>query len=150
MMSNATKKSLNISDLTVVDIVGLDSESHGQSCTQHLCCGHSVKVNDVLFCTWQIQLIEEVRTGELEEVVQVYKVAEDGLAYCHVGYLPKRLFRKYGPKQFDKIFVRVLKDYWISDNSHERSRSHHFYGMALASIIRDDIRYLGKDLEIDA
>jgi hypothetical protein len=144
-MSNANKKPPNIFDLTVVDIVGLDSESHGRSCTQHLCCGHSVKENDVLFCTWQIQLIENSTLGEPEEVVQVYKIAEDGLAYCHVGYLPKRLFRKYGPKQFDKMFLRVLKDYRISDNSHERSRSHHFYGMALGKIIRDDLRFLGKN-----
>jgi hypothetical protein len=95
-----------------------------------------VKENDVLFCT---------SSGEPEEVVQVCKVVEDGLAYCHVGYLPKRLFQKYGPKQFDKMFFCVLKDYRISDNSHERSRSHHFYEMALGKIIQDDLWYLGKD-----
>jgi hypothetical protein len=98
IISNAPKKLPTISDLTVVDIVGLDSESHGWSCMQHLFCRQNVKENNVLFCTWQIQLIEEVMTGEPEEVFQVYTVAEDGLAYCHVGYLPKRLFRKYGPK----------------------------------------------------
>jgi hypothetical protein len=129
----------------VIDVVGLDSESHGRSCTQHLCCGHSVKVGDILFCTWQIQLIEHSNLSEPEEVIQVHKIAPDGLAYCHVGYLPKRLFRKYGPKQFDFFFLRVLIDYRISDNSHERSRSHHFYGMALTSIIRDDIELVGKN-----
>jgi hypothetical protein len=141
----SVKSKPSISDLTVIDVVGLDSESHGRSCTQHLCCGHSVKVGDMLFCTWQIQLIEHSNMSEPEEVIQVYKVAPDGLAYCHVGYLPKRLFRKYGPKQFDKLFLRVLIDYRISDNSHERSRSHHFYGMALTSIIKDDIQLIGKN-----
>jgi hypothetical protein len=116
-------------DLPVVDIVGLDSEPHGRCCRQHLCCSHSVKENDVFFCTWQIQLIGNSTSGEPEEIVQVYKVAED-LAICHVGYLPKRLFWKYGPKQFDKMFVHVLKDYRTSNNSHEQRRSHHFYGMA--------------------
>jgi hypothetical protein len=144
-MSTTNNKLPNIADLTVVDIVGLDSESLGRSCTQHLCCGHSLKENDILFCTWQIQLIENSTLGEPEEVEQVYKVAEDGLAYCHVGYLPKRLFCKYGPKQFDQLFVRVLKDYRISDNSHEQSRSHHFYGMALGKTIRDDLQFLGKN-----
>jgi hypothetical protein len=76
--------------------------------------------NDVLFCIWQIQLIDNSTTGELEEV---YKVVEDGLAYCHVGYFPKRLFWKFGPKLFDKMFVHLLEDYGISNNSHEQSWS---------------------------
>jgi hypothetical protein len=62
-MSNANKKLPNIFDLTFVDIVGLDSESHVQSCTQYLYCGHSVKKNNVIFCTWQIQLIENSTLG---------------------------------------------------------------------------------------
>jgi hypothetical protein len=37
-------------DLTFVDVVGLDSEFHGQSCMQHLCFCHGVKENNVLFC----------------------------------------------------------------------------------------------------
>jgi hypothetical protein len=43
-MYNENKKLATIADLTVVDIVGLDSESPGQSCMQHLCCRHGVKV----------------------------------------------------------------------------------------------------------
>jgi hypothetical protein len=135
----------NISEITAVDVVGLDNESHGRSCTQHLCCGHTVKVDDVLFCSWQIVVIEEGEDAIPEEVIQVYKVAEDGLAYCHVGFLAKRLFKKYGPKAFDKMFLLVKKDYRVSDNSHERSRSHHYNGMALASIIVDDNRFNGKN-----
>jgi hypothetical protein len=95
-MSGKSKSS--ISDPTVIDVVCLVSESHGQSCTQYLCCGHSVKVVDMLFCTWQIQSIEHSNSSDPNELIQVYKFSPDGLAYCHIGYLPKRLFQKYGPK----------------------------------------------------
>jgi hypothetical protein len=148
------KKPPSVCELSVLDVVGIDSETHGRSCTAHLCCGHNVKVGDILFCSWQIQLIDDeddLENAEPEEVIQVHKVDMDGHAYCHVGYLAKRVFRKYGPKQFDKMFLRVKVDYRISDNSHERCRSHHYHGMALCSIIRDDNRFNGKNpLEGDA
>jgi hypothetical protein len=51
-----------------------------------------VKVGAILFCTCQIQLIEHSNLSEPEEGIQVYKVASHGFAYCHTGYLPKRLF----------------------------------------------------------
>jgi hypothetical protein len=115
------------------DIVGLDSESHGQFCMQDLCYSHSVKEKQciVLHLTnrmdGQLKMIDNSASGELEEIVQVYKVAEDGLAYCHVGYLPKCLFWKYGSSHFDKMFVHVPKDYQIS-NSYEQKSVTSFLG----------------------
>jgi hypothetical protein len=95
-------------------------------------------------------LIKHSMSSKSEEVMQVNRVAPDGLLVFQVSYSPKRLFQKYDPKQFDNLFLCVLIDYHISDNSHKRSRSQHFYGIALASIIRDDIQLVGKSpLQVD-
>jgi hypothetical protein len=127
--------------LTAVDVVGLQSETHGRSCDVHMCCGHHVGVNDKLVCIWQVQQIDERTNAALEEVVQVHKIGRDGLVTCHVGYLPKRLFCKHGSKRFDLMFLKVKHDLRCSDNSHERQRSHRNYGMVLCDIIRDNDKY---------
>jgi hypothetical protein len=127
--------------LTAVDVVGLQSETHGRSCNDHMCCGHHVGVNDKLVCIWQVQQIDERPNAPLEEVIQVHKIGRDGLVTCHVGYLPKRLFCKHGSHRFDLMYLKVKHDLRCSDNSHERQRSHRNHGVVLCDIIKDNVKY---------
>jgi hypothetical protein len=123
----------------------LEKNTDGRNCVQHACCGTFVAVNDKLICTWQIQSFDPVGTPSAEEVVQVHKIGRDGLVSCHVGYLPKRLFVKYGAKRFDLMYLRVTDDLRTSVNSHERSRSKRYYGVVNCQIIRDNERYNNRN-----
>jgi hypothetical protein len=126
--------------LTAVDVVGLQSETHGRLCNNHLCCGHHVGVNDKLVCLWQVQQIYERPNAQLEEVIQVHKIGRDGLVTCHVGYLPKQLFCTHGSHRFDRMFLKVKHDLRCSNNAHERQRSHRNHGLVLCHIIKDDVK----------
>jgi hypothetical protein len=70
-----------------------------------------------------------------EEVVKVYKIESDGLANCHVGYLPQRLLQKHGANKIDSLFLCVDDDLRTSPNTADRSRSHHNHGMVICAII---------------
>lgn len=192
----------SVDKLTVIDVLGVDSNTNGRMCNQHETCGHHVRVNDVLYCSWELQKVD--RSGAslpfnmpdhcttsgvaatlpaskrkpvtrkkqdikrkkrhnnerhasdilfddseddedgMEEVVKIYKVERDGMANCHVGYLPRRLFKKHGAKSFDALFLRVDIDLRVSPNSSERARSHRNYGMITCGIIRNNPRYNGR------
>lgn len=193
-----SRNKFEILGLSQIDVLGLDSETNGRNCNQHECCGHHVRIKDVLFTSWQLQaidrevsipfdysellkdpkrkypptrayknpkiknkkfksnnddaqddmLFEDSGTddeGPLEEVVKVFKIERDGMANCHVGYLPRRLFKKHGAKQFDGIFLRVVSDLRTSENTAERARSHRNYGMMTCDIIKDNPNYHGKN-----
>jgi hypothetical protein len=79
-----------------------------------------------------------------EEVVKVFKIEKDGMANCHVGYLPRRLFKKHGANKFDSLFLRVVDDLRTSPNSADRARSHRNHGMVTCAIIHNNNRYTGK------
>jgi hypothetical protein len=57
--------------------------------------------------------------GEPEHIVQVYKIAEDGLAYCHVGYLPKRLLTIVFPTIRMSEDGRIISMEWRKETSYE-------------------------------
>jgi hypothetical protein len=82
---------------------------------------------------------------DIEEHVKVFKVGPDGLASCHVGYLPCRLFKAFPAPSFDLMFLKVKVDYRISDNQHERSRSGRFLGIILCKVIRNIPKYNGHN-----
>ena len=59
------------------------------SSVARLCCGHQVKVNDVLVCMWQVQMISH---DYPEEVVQVKKIAKDlGVTEAEVVSMNRRM-----------------------------------------------------------
>jgi hypothetical protein len=140
--TNIASSTNSIDSLESIEIVGIDSETHGRNCTSHMCCGHHVKVGDILVCTWQVQMISSEYP---EEVVKILKIGSDGFPSCHVGYIPRRLFRKFDPKTFEKMFLKVEEDYRLSDNSHERHRSHHYHGMARCLVIHNNSRFNSRD-----
>ncbi len=144
------KKRLNTTNLVDVafnemqsiDVVGLEKSDSGRSCTLHLCCGQYIRTNDKLVCQWCVQSLN----GNVpESVVQVWSLNNDGLPGCHVGYLPKRYFKKFGCERFHLMYLRVKLDYRGSENQCERSRSNHNGGMALCEIIRNNPNYNGRD-----
>jgi hypothetical protein len=138
-----------------VDVVGVDSELNGRSCSAHPCCGHTIVVGDKLVCTWGVAVapkrwqlkttLKKSPEEEIEEHVKVHKLDSNGLATCHVGYLTKRLFKQYPAPSFDLMFLRVKTDFRVSDNQHERSRSGRFLGIVLCEVIRDNPRYNGHN-----
>jgi hypothetical protein len=137
------QKTNALSLLSFVEVVGLEINEDGRSCEQHLCCGRSVFQNDKLICSWHVEPTED---EDLDEVVKVHKIGTDGFVTCHVGYLPKRMFVKYGgAKKFDLMYLRVTDDLRVSENKHERSRSKRYYGVVNCAIIRNNPRYVGKN-----
>jgi len=108
-----------------VDVIGVDVGDSGRSCTTHMACGHYVQVSNILIAKWCVQ---DFGNG-LEQCYQVWKIGQDGLPTCHVGYLPKRLFSKKPDKYFDGIVLRVAEDLRVSENSAERQRSHRNHGL---------------------
>jgi hypothetical protein len=81
-----------------------------------------------------------------EEVVKILKIGSDGFPSCHVGHIPRRLFRKFDPKSFEKNFLKVEEDYRLSDNSHERHQSHHIYhGLPRCLVIHNNCWFNSRD-----
>jgi hypothetical protein len=152
--TNSLFRKTNYRDVTI-DVVGVDSELNGRSCSLHPCCGHTILIGDKLVCSWGVSTapkrwqqktpLKKVPEEELEEHVKVFKVGTDGLASCHVGYLPRRLFKANPAPSFDLMFLRVKLDYRISDNQHERSRSGRFLGIVLCEVIRNNPKYNGHN-----
>jgi hypothetical protein len=104
-----------------------------------------VRKTDKLVCKWAMQLIDESPGGEEEEVAQVFTLTDDGFAGCHIGYIPKRYYYKFGFRRFDLMYLKLHEDYRFSDNSAERQRSYKSNGMVLCSVIKDNNRYNGRN-----
>jgi hypothetical protein len=128
-----------------MDVVGLDNGSNGRSCVQHSVCGSFVLVDDILYCKWAVQAFDE--DGDIPEAcVQVYKLACDGHVGCHVGYLPRRVVKasrekdgvKDGGKSMDGLWLKVVKDLRMSENSSERSRSYRNCGIVYCHVANDE------------
>jgi hypothetical protein len=83
-----------------------------------------------------------------EEVVKVFKIERDGMASCHVVYLPRRLLKKHGANKFDSLFLCVIDDLRSSPNSADRARSHHNHCMVTCDIIKKNIIQLKNHLEV--
>ena len=139
-----------------IDVVGVDSELNGRSCSTHPCCGHTIVVGDKLVCNWGVAvtpkkwqlktlLKKNATEEEIEEHVKVHKIDNNGLATCHVGYLPKRLFKQYTATSFHLMYLRIKEDLRVSENQHERSRSGRFLGIVLCEVIRDNPKYNGHN-----
>jgi hypothetical protein len=117
-----------------INVVGVDNGSHGCHCEHHGTCGHFVKAEDFLFCKWAVQKFDDAP----ESCVKVFKLAADGHAGCHVGYLPRCLVKssknnnstKDGGKGYDGVWLKVVQNLCLSDNSAEHSRSHQNFGIA--------------------
>lgn len=131
-----------------IDVVGVENGSNGRNCEQHPICGHFVATYDYLYCKWAVQTID----GQDEACVQVFKLASDGFAGCHVGYLPRRLIKssrdkegkKDGGKAYDGVWLKVVSDLRLSANTSERSRSHRNCGLVHCHVC-DDSFLAGKN-----
>jgi hypothetical protein len=151
LVLTAATSSITMATPKGIDVVGVDNGSHGRHCENHAICGHFVKVDDYLFCKWAVQKFD---LDAPESCVQVFKLAADGHIGCHVGYLPRRLIKasrdksdarkKDGGKSFDGLWLKVICDLRISDNSSERSRSHRNFGIVYCHVVEEDW-LLGKD-----
>lgn len=128
--------------LEQMEVVGLENSEDGRSCEQHDCCGQFIRKNDKLVCQWAMQCIN---SNTPQAVVRVFSLHNDGLQGCHVGYIPKRYFPKFGVELFNLMYLRVITDYRYSDNKMERHRSHYNYGMVLCEIIKNNEKYNGHD-----
>jgi hypothetical protein len=79
---NITIPKNTIDNLESIEIVSIDSETHGHNCTSHMCCGNHVSVGDILVCTWQVQMIS---SDIPEEADKILKIGTDDFPSCHVG-----------------------------------------------------------------
>jgi hypothetical protein len=134
---------LDFAALLHMEVLGLESSDDGRNCTMHLCCGHYIRKNDKLVCESTLQVIN---SNTPEPVVKVFSLNNDGLPQCHVGYIPKHYFRKFGTDRFHLMYLRVKTDYRVSLNSMERHRSYYNHGMTLCEIIKDNKKYNGRDV----
>jgi hypothetical protein len=130
--------------LTVMEVLGCESSAHGCACEQHLCCGRWVRKGDKLVCKWEHQEINEMYDEE-EEDVQVFSLNSEGYHGCHVGYIPRHRFLKYGANRFDLMYLKVIDDYRFDENNAIRQRSYKNNGMVNCEIIKDDFNYVGRN-----
>jgi hypothetical protein len=135
-----------------VDVVGVDSGTHGRSCENHDVCGHFVVKDDLLYCNWAVQ---KIASDVPEACVQVFKLAPDGHVGCHVGYLPRRVVKssrckddskkKDQGRSFNGTWLKVVSDLRLSDNSAERSRSHRNFGIVYCHEVTEEDYLKGKN-----
>lgn len=137
------KESTSLPSLLTYDVVGVDNEDNGRSCESHIACGKYVDVGDVLLCRWNVQQF----VGDIPEaVVKVFRINNDGLPGCHIGYLPKRHL-KLGDsgKYLNGTVLKVIEDLRLSENRSARSRSHRNYGILYCRNVSDDPHFANKD-----
>ena len=59
---------------------------------------------------WSVQKIKRNTKFRIEEVIKAWKIADDGMLCCHVGYVAVSMLSNYNPTNFDGIFLRVKRD----------------------------------------
>ena len=116
-----------------LEIVGLESDTNGRSCTVHETCGESVEVGDVL------RLVECVISynGVNEIAVKCVKVM-DGHDTCTVAFLPRVLASLPKVQQHLNKFVQVSELYNDSKNTYKRAKSQANHGMASVEMLLED------------
>ena len=73
----------------IVDVVGIEEPSRGQSCEEHATCGDMLEVDTVVrFCA--IQLLNNKKKEET--AITAYWVT-DGVDRCRVGFFTKILYK---------------------------------------------------------
>jgi len=68
-------------------IVGLKGSSNGRACVQHVCCGVSLQVDDLLCFKVGVVIQED---GMAESVVKAVLIW-DGTETCTIGFLPRQI-----------------------------------------------------------
>ena len=117
-----------------LEIVGLESDTNGRSCTVHETCGESVEVGDAL------RLVECVisHNGVNKIAVKCVKVM-DGQDTCTVAFLPRALASLPKVQQHLNKFVQVSELYNDSKNMYKRAKSQANHGMALVEMPLEDV-----------
>ena len=71
-----------------LEIVGLESNTNGRSCTVHSVCGQAIAVGDVLRLVGCIVQIDNIT----EDAIKCVKVI-DGVDTCTVAFVPRVIAR---------------------------------------------------------
>jgi hypothetical protein len=108
-----------------LEVVGICSNTNGQSCCVHDCCGDSLSKNELL------QLVKCVVTinKKTEEAVKFVHVTADG-DRCTIGYLPRVWMNLPIVQKNINNFCIVREIYDESDNRCKRLKSQRNKGMA--------------------
>jgi hypothetical protein len=86
------------------EIVGLKSGKNERSCGAHLCCGASLHVGDLV--RFRLVMLE-VKGGAPVKALNVLKI-KDGTEGCHVGFLPRHIFKGARRNEFKDAFGEVI------------------------------------------
>jgi hypothetical protein len=75
------------------ELIGLFNPANGRSCHTHECCGHHVRIGDLIRFKCEVIHVENAVAGDPEpdfwyETVIKVVVIRDGTESCHVTFLP--------------------------------------------------------------
>lgn len=78
----------NVLSLININICGLDKSDNRRQCSSHCCCGHFVKEGDILLLKTVTEhlIIEGVHDDCLRTMVKAYKINNEGIRSCHIGF----------------------------------------------------------------
>jgi hypothetical protein len=112
------------------EIVGLNANTNGRSCTLHECCGKEVEPGDVLRLVPTSVSID----GVIEDAVKCVLVIQ-GNDTCTVGFVPRVIANTEMVKEHHYLFVQVKEVYDDSDNTYKHKKSYKNHGMAKVAVL---------------
>jgi hypothetical protein len=76
------------------ELIGLFNHANGRNCHQHGCCGHHVRIGNLIRFKCEVMRVEYAVAGDPEpdfcyEMVLKMVVIRDGTKSCHVAFLPR-------------------------------------------------------------
>jgi hypothetical protein len=114
-----------------IEISGLDKSSNGRNCTQHICCGKYVNVNDVLRLKHCIVEVD----NEPENAIKLVKLS-GGNESCTVAFLPRIYYNLPKVQRNINKTVQVFKLY-KEGSSYEKEKNKINGGMATCVFLND-------------
>ena len=117
-----------------LEIIGVESDTDGRSCTVHETCGDNMEVGDVS------HLVECVIScnGVNKIAMKCVKVM-DGQDTCTIAFLPRVLASLPKAQQHLNEFVQASELCNNSKNTCKRAKSHANHRMALVEMPLEDI-----------
>ena len=116
-----------------LEIVGLDGDANGRSCTAHDVCGEHVAVGDALHLVHCI-----VTCNDVDEVaIKCVKII-DGVDTCTVACVPRILMQLPKAQAHINKFVQVSELCSQSKSACKCTKSEANYGMAAMQLLLED------------
>jgi hypothetical protein len=115
----------------IIEISGLDESSNGRNCTEHLCCGKYVNINDILRLKHCIVDVDD----EMEEAIKLVKLS-GGIETCTVAFLPRIYYNLPKVQRNINTSVQVIKLY-KEGSSYEKEKNKINGGMATCIFLND-------------